>query len=399
MVFRIPRTAADDAAGPVLNVRAAIDEFYQDFPQHRHDVFILNHQEFKDCLQAVASIRPEMARLKEQYRDLSYVGAMESIVSGAFEAKLPCSVNIGQKLFNNQDEQKIYARVVIPAGDDFHARALKSFLSSSAFDDVSAFPVMPMSLHNTEMWQRYVLEHELGHAVTVTSVNRQEGKTQDLSHRQECEADAYAMIRHFQRYGRDSLFPAFIRDLRNMNALHSGEVTHWTSRAIDRVIEMNEFNQVAHLTPAEARDTAIRIAKEVAISTAAAHNLGRAADQIKSVMRKKNISSGNRVVLTLAAVAGQGAQTRSPIVLEACRRYINHIRNYVPKDMAQTVDRSILEKAAEDVRAMQGRVIDAEPPVPAIKKAIQGAFIDAMSGKRPDVPTRREIKPPQPYSG
>ncbi len=64
------------------------------------------------------------------------------------------------------------------------------------------FPVMKDEHNNTEMWQRYVLDHELGHAVTMFSIDKQSMKHSSIGNKAECEADAYSMIRHYQRYGR-----------------------------------------------------------------------------------------------------------------------------------------------------------------------------------------------------
>ena len=64
MDLRIVRTPEDDAGGPPLDLADAIREFYQDFPEHKNDVFILNHQQFKTGREAVANIAPELAALE-----------------------------------------------------------------------------------------------------------------------------------------------------------------------------------------------------------------------------------------------------------------------------------------------------------------------------------------------
>jgi hypothetical protein len=395
MVFRIPRRPEDDAAGPALSLDTAIDEFYGDFPEHRDNVFILNHQRVTDCIDVIKRLKPDIARLKEQHKDLAYGAMIESVIAGAFEAKMPCSVNIGQSLFNKQDEQVIYARVVVPAGDEFHARALKSLLGASSFNDMSDFPAMPQGLHNTAMWQRYVLDHELGHAVTMLSVNKQDAKHEDVTNRRECEADAYAMIRHFQRYGADSTFPVFIRDLRNMNALHLGDVGHWTSRAIDRVIDMNAKGLLAGMTPAAARDAAIDIARDVALSADASFHVSKAAEVIKAVKRGPAHAPGDRVLDLIFHVAQAGAETRSPAVLEICRRYIDTVAAYVNRDMPQHVQQEKLERAAQNVSRMRGKSLTEEPPIPEVSRRLRNAFIDAMSGRRPDGQKPKDAKPPR----
>src|SRR5690606_36167439 len=134
-------------------------------------------------------------------------GLPKSMSLGAFEGELPCSVNVSESMMNPKPEARIFGRIVIPAGDFFTARALKSLFTQGDLTSNKAFPVMDDAFNNTEMWQRYVLDHELGHALTMLNVDKQSMKTVSFGNKAECEADAYSMIRHFQRYGRDSKFP------------------------------------------------------------------------------------------------------------------------------------------------------------------------------------------------
>lgn len=386
MAFKIPRTAEDDAGGAPLDIAQAIAEFYGDFPEHVQDVFILNHQGFATGKEAVASIEGRIANLQKTF-PAAKAGFAKSLALGAFEGKLPCSVNISESLFTQSAEVKIFGRIVIPAGAEFTARVMKSIFVADDPMPNTAFPMMASEHNNTEMWQRYVLDHELGHAVTMISIDRQSGKSSSLGNKAECEADAYAMIRHFQRYGADSTFPAYLSDLRNMNVVHKGDVTHWTSRAIDYVIALNAAGALARLTPQESRDLAVKIAVKTHLSADAEFNISEAFGPTTGIAgdaRRRKTSEGEKIMSYIAGVASIGAKTSSPSALEVCRRYMSRVGIYAPAGLPQTKTADDLNKIGKDLKSMRARTLNTEPPMPQFKRALRDALIDAQSGAKKD---------------
>ncbi|MDE1153238.1 MAG: hypothetical protein PW788_11940 [Micavibrio sp.] len=394
MSFGIKRTLEDDAGGASLDLAAAIAEFYQDFPQHRKDVFILNHQQFARGQDAVASIQHNLEDVQKEF-PAAKLGMAKSLALGLFEGKLPASVNISDSPFIPKPESPIFARIVIPAGDEFSARLMKSIFVSNDPVANDRFPVMDSVFNNTEMWHRYVLDHELGHAVTQLSLDKTAMKTSSLGNKAECEADAYAMIRHFQRYGSSSDFPAYISDIRNMNAVQKGDVTHWTTRAIDEVIELNSQGKLAKLTPAEARDLSVDIARRVHLSADAEHNMQQAfmaTVKITKTAQGKAQPDGEKVMNYIATVLETGANTSSPAVLESCKRYMRTIMTYVPSDLPQTKTKDELKAMGKNMAAMKAKALIAEPPMGGLKRIFRDAIIDAQSGKN----LGNDNKPPHP---
>jgi hypothetical protein len=392
------RTPEDDEGGPALDLAKAIEEFYQEFPEHRKTTFILNHQVHAAGQDAVESFSRDIGAL-EKANPLAKVKMAKSMAAGMFAGKLPCSISITESAFNGKPDMEIYGRIVIPAGDEFSARLLKSIFVSDNPLPNDVFPTMPHAFNDTEMWQRYVLDHELGHALTMLGIDRQASKTTSFGNQAECEADAYAMIRHFQRYGEGSLFPAYISDLRNMNALHKGDITHWTSRAVDRVIELNNAGALHGLTPAQSRDLAVKIAGETRLSADAEHNMEQAfattADMNRAA-RKKKTPQGQVVMSCLEAACKIGAETRSPAVLDACRRYMDSIHKYIPADLPQSKAPQELKAMRDDHMKMMSRSLDTEPALPELKRVFRDALIDAQSGsKRKSLP-KNDNKPKGP---
>jgi len=395
MDLRIPRTPEDDAGGPPLNLAAAIAEFYTDFPEHQNDVFILNHQAHARGRDAVDSIAPQIAALQQRHPEAK-TSMAKSMALGGFEGKLPMSVNISESMFNQKAESAIYGRIVIPAGDQFSATLLKSIFVAGDHQSNSRFPTMAAEYNNTEMWQRYVLDHELGHAVTMLKINKQSMKTSSFGNKAECEADAYAMIRHYQRYGSQSTFPEYVRDLRNMNAVHKMDVTHWTSRAVQQVIDLNKQGQLQNLTPQQARDLAVKIAEQTHLSTDAESNIGKAFKPLVIGLAARKLPEGDRVMTLIESAARIGAETQSPAVLEICKLYIQRIGHYAPPQLPQTKTPEALRAMAEQAKAMFTRTLEKEPVETGLGRIFRDAMIDAQSGAHRPPPNDNRKQPPKP---
>jgi hypothetical protein len=388
MKLGIKRTPEDDAGGPSLNLAEAIAEFYTDFPEHKNDVFILNHQAFATGREAVAALAPQLAALQAE-NPQAKISFAKSMALGMFEGKLPCSVNISESSFNNKPDMKIFGRIVVPAGDEFSATLMKSIFVSNDPLPNNKFPTMAPEHNNTEMWHRYVLDHELGHAVTMLNVDKQSMKTSSFGNKAECEADAYAMIRHFQRYGKDSTFPEYVRDLRNMNVVHKGDVIHWTSRAIDRVIELNAQGKLENMTPQQARDTAQQIAREVHLSADAENNVTQAFAATRGIyvrgLTDKTYPDEARALDVFARTLHIGATTESQAAHEIAKDYIRTIGRYTPARNAPETEAqaAVMEK---NKRMMEERKVTTEPELTGLKRIFRDALIDLQSGQKPGAP-------------
>ncbi|TAL29991.1 MAG: hypothetical protein EPN97_13065 [Alphaproteobacteria bacterium] len=393
MKLGIVRTPEDDAGGPSLDLEKAIAEFYADFPEHKKDVFILNHQKFPTGWDAVKSITDKLDAVKTECPEAKLPLA-KSLAAGMFAGKLPCSVNIGGGAFTQKPEDPIFARIVIPAGDEFSARLMKSIFVSNDPVSNASFPVMKDEYNNTEMWHRYVLDHELGHAVTQLSVNKQAMKVSSLGNRAECEADTYAMIRHYQRYGHDSTFPEYLADIRNMNAVQKGDVTHWTTRALDELIQMNKDGKLDNLTPQQARDLAVDIAARNHLSADAEYNMQNAfAETVKitQTAQRKKTPDGQRVMSYLDKACEIAAETKSPATLEACKRYVSTIKHYIPDDLAQDRTPEQIKAMAANLKKANERELKEEPPMTGLKRVFRDAIIDVQSGKKEGPPPDKKL--------
>ncbi len=158
-----------------------------------------------------------------------------------------------------------------------------------------------------------VFDHEVGHIVTKGRSDKHiEAKAFSAGDEQnnydETRADVYSMIRHVQRFGAKTGYPEFMRDMRARRFLQAGGygVTHYTSRALQRVIELKDKGMLASVaTPEQAASLAVSIANQTFIEMGQGNVLGRATEfttrackgmgALKAVGRLQEIASASHL--------------------------------------------------------------------------------------------------------
>jgi hypothetical protein len=161
---------------------------------------------------------------------------------------------------------------------------------------------------NTEFVAQEVLrvfDHELGHAIVPNGTG-----TKNLG---ECIADAYSVIRHFQRYGADS---AVIDDLVQNRAFQfifrEDRWTHFTSPVTEQILARRYDIDWDNLTPQETTKLARRFALEYKMNSVALqmldHNFGELHGKIEDIKR------GN--IASLQALAKKALSTDSSYIFK-----------------------------------------------------------------------------------
>lgn len=273
-----------------LDISAAAEEFYREFPDHKDTTVILDRSEFPSSRAAIASFEDRVdehiggvikhvaengnfLQRKLVQRDgveeslkAFFEFQLEAIFTSSLAHAVPLSLKLGQK------EYESGFRVICPAVPDttvdtllekFRTPAFIQMGIADAFEWESTVMThlkgVPEELDDAEMWQRFVLDHELGHAVTMRGTDRSLAVDHDFTNLLECMADSYALIRHYQRYGEDSGFGEYLASLRTTAAIYQGDIGHYSTEAIETVIALNKDGKLADLTPEQSRDLAVEI--------------------------------------------------------------------------------------------------------------------------------------------
>lgn len=352
---------APAARGGALDIDAATAAFKSEFPEEAHRVFIINPNKFATAESAVATL-------------VNMLNAASGTTAGLDEKStrtLEEYVEIGRavSVAYSNDPSTRQPRVVLPAtgsADD----SMAMIFSVDGDKTASGFPDVPDRYGDDAVWQQYVLDHELAHAIGGPKAGKRDMFIEEVNFN-ECLADAYAVMRHFQREGADSDFPYFIADMRNAGMVLAGDPGHMSTDAIERVIEMNRNGELDGMSPQDCIRAAIDIAHETGMTWQSRKEL---MTDYKDTGRK---SQTETPVETARRVAGIGYRTASEAVFSAAKRFLDTAMEYYP---AGSLDRDDLDKTRNVM--MQGETAK----IVMSKQAIKSRFetnpnaIDFKSG-------------------
>lgn len=197
-------------------------------------------------------------------------------------------------------------------------------------------------------WLWACLDHEAGHILTWQGIAKFFRKSDQLG---ECMADAYSMIRHYQRFGADSAFPETFSELRLHRTLtlnSTNNMDHSTTRAIDEVVRLNKEGKIAGLSPEESRKLAVVIGFKVAFTADEKYSLSSAFNN-KALKAGLAEADADARVETLAEI---GLKTKSPVVHDSV---LSYLKSYP----------QIMEGLAFDKAALQNSIAALESARPS----------------------------------
>lgn len=132
---------------------------------------------------------------------------------------------------------------------------------------------MPDSFADQEMLQVFTLLHELGHALTFNSLEKEFAETVDVKQFMECMADAFASIYMYQTYGKDCPFVEDWQVFRDIASVIGSDIEHHTSHVLQDVIKMNKAGLLENLSPKETLQLAITLGKKHALNMDQSYNV------------------------------------------------------------------------------------------------------------------------------
>ena len=209
----------------VFNYEREVREFYRQFPQHRESVYFV-----ETGYDALLGREKGYLEFEELYR-------MNSFQKCLSEAK--------------EEGSRVYSFEFSGKRPDFHCVFLN-------LKDNKSSRLVTYNHKSTSVEQAFVLDHELGHALC--------NKGMKGDHLSECVADAYASIRHVQRFGRDPTFLKTLTDSRALHMVFKRSMTHFTSPVVKRIIEDNAVFDFSKLSPAQTMQAATRYATRYAVT-------------------------------------------------------------------------------------------------------------------------------------
>ncbi len=108
--------------------------------------------------------------------------------------------------------------------------------------------------------EAFVFDHETGHLLCEKGLD-------DNTNLGECVADAYAVLRHIQRFGKDSTAIRTLVGKRAVEMMLGGCGDHFTSPVVEKIIADSQKTDFSAMTPAETVERAQRYAEDNAVET------------------------------------------------------------------------------------------------------------------------------------
>lgn len=136
-------------------------------------------------------------------------------------------------------------------------------------EDESAFlsPDLAEEIH-------FVLDHEIGHAIVQGGLQVMHGD----ANRAESAADAYALLRHYQRYGTDTGFDTNMIVTRTLHHLLHTKIEHSTTLTLGAIMDIKHMIDHDRILPVQTRELAARFASKHTAHVTLLAEITRAAD-------------------------------------------------------------------------------------------------------------------------
>ncbi len=308
--FMSPETPAQK---PGFDVGEAVETYFQEFPDMRGQVFIVDQRQEQTPENALNTLRGMLkaAAAGDEYRN--------AMVQHFNEEQLP----IAQKFLEIGVNRAIGSFDGSPRAAPGRDRMCVILLSPDESINRGAFerfgpdtaPV-PDTVTPDKLVE-CTFHHETAHALDTRSQESsflpdKRGKYDidnlTQSNFRECVADAYALIRHYQKHGEgDTGFGEFISNQRAMDAV-MGDVSHYTSPTLDGVNKLARAGKLSGLSPQQSLDLATRVAEKTALGWDAMRNMKQESDTLRSSVGYTRLG-WNGMIRQLGA---QAEKTESP---------------------------------------------------------------------------------------
>ncbi|TVQ85677.1 MAG: hypothetical protein EA357_00240 [Micavibrio sp.] len=357
-------------------------EFYQEFPELKDTVKIIDPRDYKDTEALLKDVRPlledeaELQRrrtlqngnpiMKQQAQNEAafkkgMVFMREQMLKQVLKTGSPVAMVLG--VDPAAETMAGSNRLVFGGNEDLHFETLVwRGLSSGTANTVATFDksfgdklqeqikdkyYLPKELNDPNLLQTFVLDHELGHAATAHMIKQDKVLTHDVPQYWECIADSYALIRHYQRFGEDSKFGEYWSAFRSSAAVMVPDPVHWTSEAMEKVMDLNKQGVLKNLTPKQAIELAVKIADDCGFGLDESPNINKAfgTSPLKAAFTE---TVGKSVVSTLKGLWSKSAKPQQQAGEEKAEKEDGFLKKMENSFMRQCLDR--LENKDNTVR-------------------------------------------------
>jgi hypothetical protein len=287
-----------------FNTETAIAEFYRDFPEHAGNVFFIDTtrnatyrslvDRFRDAAKATAAEvhgRVNWLYARTLYHDhnpVTYAVGKNGADWWYSNKTTPLMDFIGMSVASRHGGT--FSRFLLT---DYFTQQNKRSPGLDGLMPKTRFPDAAIYRENA-YWKANTFDHECGHALASYMKIWATGKhSRDFNtNRDESFADAFALIRHYQRFGADTGFtePAIMDRARLLPFLNRDYAyKHLTLAALKAVAAM-DHNKLARLTPRQAAAVAADVVEHHSLTPAQLTALGKIAAGGEKVLKREGFA-------------------------------------------------------------------------------------------------------------
>ena len=289
-----------------LDIQKVGVEFFDLFPELQEKIIIVDRKAYRNGEQFFQGFKDQLESAMLHLQPDRKERVKKAIMSG-FDGR----DNASACYTRSAENETPLLVVVFPLLRDMTAaEIIENWIRSKKIKKLRVTADIP-SFVSDEQMQRFILDHELAHALENLRFPQNEiADKKEKENFEECVADAFALMQHYQRGGDDGLAKVLCA-ARAVLSMHDYNTTHYTCAAIREVMRMKSdytalsSEQLFEKAVSVAKHTFCRqqememISEEVAVRMLQAHfctdteDYGKASNVEKTVAFLSALSAGD----------------------------------------------------------------------------------------------------------
>lgn len=339
-----------DAPRGVFDAESAFEQLLQDFPDMR-DVttfFDSADEETEDAIKAMVE-KMHAKGITPQDRGTT----IENFIDGANE-NLRREVQMNEEgVCITWESENLYFPIVVINSKGWPRKTVSRFTGGRTLAQNDRFPCLPEEFDDSSLWQELGLDHEFAHAISHVrhiADNKPGNKASAGTYKrslQEMNSDVFAIIRHFQEYGKDSEFPQYVADMRLIGCVHLNTGGYLTTLAMEEIITKGKSGELQNLSAQESFDLARDTALKYAHRQTTVRLINKNFEETTRINQQQIHENVLPAVIT--AVGRIGGNTMCPTVQKVAEKYLSIIEKYAhPTELRGADLASARERVADN---------------------------------------------------
>jgi hypothetical protein len=322
----------------------AVDAFFKSFPSYRSLIFVA--PPFKYASQAV-----------QAYRDFTEDSAFDDLYDDSPDEEIKTLLYPGVPMaFAPHKDRHDQNLGILPRwptltsyDEMIHNVFRPAAYLTAGHHDASDYQ---LDRRTTDHLNYFYFDHEIGHILTTNTLWKNKlSDTEMQNHHEETAADIYAILRHYQRFGKNSAFPEFLANLRRMDMIQQNDVVHFTAEAIEKTAKACEKIDIQALNPKKTVALALDLTPRSTLNRKTARCLKQNFAAVAGDFRNGKKLDGK----ALRKMERAAENTDCPLTRKTVTSYFEFIQNSMPRDLSEIFNFKLAQKRINPPKSKRKR--------------------------------------------